>query len=47
MSAGRRPSLRYPAGMSALLGVLQLMDAAAQAPALPVVAAGDRPPGEP
>jgi len=33
--------------MNALLGVLQLMDAAAQAPALPVVAAGDRPPGEP
>jgi hypothetical protein len=32
--------------MSALVGELQLMDAAAEVPALPVVAAGDRPPGE-
>jgi len=33
--------------MSTLFGVVQLMDATAQASALPVVAAGDRPPGEP
>jgi hypothetical protein len=31
--------------MSALVGVSQMMDGAVRVPALPVVAAGDRPPG--
>jgi len=32
--------------MRALVGGLQMMNAAVQVPALPVVAAGDRPPDE-